>query len=67
MLAVATVLAAGLTVLPASVQEAQANPCSNSLVEDNTDGESTGGGGSTLDSTGDQDCEFIGYNEFDED
>jgi hypothetical protein len=27
MLAVATVLAAGLTVLPGSVQEAQANPC----------------------------------------
>ena len=28
LLAVATVLAAGLTVLPGSVQEAQANPCS---------------------------------------
>jgi hypothetical protein len=28
VLAVATVLAAGLTVLPSSVQEAQANPCS---------------------------------------
>ena len=28
--AVATVLAAGLTVLPATVQEAQANPCSTS-------------------------------------
>jgi hypothetical protein len=27
ILAVATVLAAGLTVLPSSVQEAQANPC----------------------------------------
>ena len=67
MLAVATVLAAGLTVLPASVQEAQANPCSNSLVEDNTDGDSTGGGGSSVTSEGDQDCEFIGYNEFDED
>ena len=66
MLAVATVLAAGLTVLPASVQEAQANPCSNSLVEDNTDGDSTGGGGSSVTSEGDQDCTFIGYNEFDE-
>jgi hypothetical protein len=28
VLAVATVLAAGLTVLPGSVQEVQANPCS---------------------------------------
>jgi hypothetical protein len=28
MLAIATVLAVGLTVLPSSVQEAQANPCS---------------------------------------
>jgi hypothetical protein len=28
VLAVATVLTAGLTVLPSSVQEAQANPCS---------------------------------------
>ena len=27
VLAVATVLAAGLTVLPSSVQDAQANPC----------------------------------------
>ena len=31
VLAVATVLAAGLTVLPSTVQEAQANPCSNNL------------------------------------
>ena len=30
MLAVATVLAAGLTVLPASVQEAQAEQCASS-------------------------------------
>ena len=29
MLAAATVIAAGLTVLPGSVQEAQANPCSD--------------------------------------
>jgi hypothetical protein len=28
MLAVATVIAVGLTILPSSVQEAQANPCS---------------------------------------
>ena len=36
VLAVATVLAAGLTVLPGSVQEAQANPCSNNLEADET-------------------------------
>ena len=34
VLAVTTVIAAGLTVLPASVQEAQANPCSNNLDAD---------------------------------
>ena len=33
VLAVATVLAAGLTVLPSSVQEAQANPCGGSVNE----------------------------------
>ena len=31
---IATVLAAGLTVLPSTVQEAQANPCSNNLEAD---------------------------------
>jgi len=31
-LAVATVLAAGLTVVPSSVQDAQANPCSENSV-----------------------------------
>ena len=35
MLAVATVLAAGLTVLPSSVQEAQANPCADEVEIDN--------------------------------
>ena len=34
MLAVATVLAAGLTVLPSSVQEAQANPCATEIEND---------------------------------
>ena len=52
VLAVATVLAAGLTVLPSTVQEAQANPCSN-----NADG--NGGTGGTV-TTGDQECKFIG-------
>jgi hypothetical protein len=35
MLAVATVLAAGLTVLPSSIKEAQANPCSTEVEQDN--------------------------------
>jgi hypothetical protein len=50
LLAVATVLAAGLTVLPSSVQEALANPCSNQ-----------GNGGEASVTTGDdQECTFIG-------
>jgi hypothetical protein len=32
VLAVSTVLAAGLTVLPGSIQEAQANPCATENV-----------------------------------
>ena len=48
VLAVATVLAAGLTVLPGSVQEAQANPCSNQ------------GNGGTVTTGDDQECTFIG-------
>jgi hypothetical protein len=55
VLAVATVLAAGLTVLPSSVQEAQANPCSNQ------------GNGGTVTTGDDQDCDFTGYFEFEED
>jgi hypothetical protein len=61
VLAVATVLAAGLTVLPSSVQEAQANPCSNNSVED--DG---GRGGDITTSDGAQECDLTGYFEFDE-
>ena len=48
VLAVATVLAAGLTVLPSTVQEAQANPCSNQ------------GNGADVNTGGDQECTFIG-------
>jgi hypothetical protein len=48
VLAVATVLAAGLTVLPGSVQEAQANPCSNQ------------GNGGDVTTGGEQECTFIG-------
>jgi hypothetical protein len=51
VLAIATVVAAGLTVLPSSVQEAQANPCSNN-VDDDSDQSAVGG-------DGDQKC--IGY------
>ena len=54
VLAVATVLAAGLTVLPSSVQEAQANPCSN-----NADGD-RGGTGGTVTAGEEQECEFVG-------
>jgi hypothetical protein len=39
VLAVTTVLAAGLTVLLGSVQEAQANPCSTELETDIESGE----------------------------
>ena len=59
VLAVATVLAAGLIVLPGSVQEAQANPCS---INQDVERESP-----TLSSNGDQDCDLTGYFEFDED
>jgi hypothetical protein len=72
VLAVATVLAAGLTVLPSSVQEAQANPCSaDSGVEANggEDGDGSPGGAAGGSLTTDQECKFIGNLEdaFDED
>ena len=59
VLAVAIVLAAGLTLLPSPVQEAHANPCAN---------DASRGGGGELESEGaqaggrgsDQECEFIG-------
>jgi hypothetical protein len=61
VLAVATVLAAGLTVLPNSVQEAQANPCANEV--------SRGGSADNAFNPQDDDereCDFTGYFEFDE-
>jgi hypothetical protein len=64
VLAVATVLAAGLTVLPSTVQEAQANPCSNSVVEGD---ETQGGGGASVTQNEEQNCDFTGYIEFEED
>ena len=73
VLAVATVLAAGLTVLPSAVQEAQANPCSNNVdtsSEAEADDSSTatsGAASGTLSTSGDQNCDFTGPVEFDED
>jgi hypothetical protein len=63
-------LAAGLTVLPSSVQEAQANPCSaeesSSLVSSDNEGELAGSQTVTSGATevGEQNCKFIG-NDFD--
>ena len=62
VLAVATVLAAGLTVLPSSVQDAQANPCANEV--------SRGGSANNAfnpQADDDRECDFTGYFEFDED
>jgi hypothetical protein len=60
MLAVATVLAAGLMVLPSSVQEAQANPCSNNANAE-AEEDSTAEGGTVNSFPGDdQECELIG-------
>jgi hypothetical protein len=65
VLAAATVLAAGLIALPGSVQEAQANPCSNNIIKEG--GAAPGGGGDGLAiTTGDQECDLTGYLEFDE-
>ena len=74
VLAVATVLAAGLTVLPSSVQEAQANPCANSAGGGSAEGGNaesgagaaggTGGAGGVAGS-GEQECTFIIGNDID--
>jgi hypothetical protein len=60
VLAVATVLAVGLTVLPSSIQEAQANPCS---VQANGPGGIAGGQNSGNDDSEadlETDCDFEG-------
>ena len=81
VLAVLTVLAAGLTVFPSSVQDAQANPCSNNINEGDagrdTGGTQTGGievsspipsgGFNTITPQEQQICEFSGPVEFNED
>jgi hypothetical protein len=65
VLAVATVLAAGLTVLPGSVQEAQANPCaSESNVETETGATITVTPSISVD---ERECDLTGNFEFDED
>ena len=70
MLAVATVLAAGLTVLPSSIQEAQANPCSTEVEQDTeVDAETaTTSSSSSINSENDnRECNFVGPVELDED
>jgi hypothetical protein len=68
VLAVATILAAGLAVLPNSVQEAQANPCATE-VETVQEGEDTGSTSTVTTSTSDdqRECNFVGPVELDED
>jgi hypothetical protein len=55
VLAVATVLAAGLTVVPSSVQEPQASPCSNN-ANGEANGFETGVTGETITTGDDQQC-----------
>jgi hypothetical protein len=58
VLAVATVLSAGLTVLPSTVQEAQANPCA---TEFELDVEGDGDVAAASDSADDdRECDFTG-------
>jgi hypothetical protein len=63
ILAVVTVLAAGLAVLPNSIQEAQANPCATEQEVSNENGEN----GPVTDESDDE-CRIIGADiEFEED
>ena len=64
--AAATVLAAGLTVLPSSVQEAQANPCSNNVNEGDAERDTSGGGSNTVEPQEQQVCKFNGPVELNE-
>ena len=72
VLAFATVLAAGLTVLPSSVQEAQANPCADEFTvevenedSDNPDGQTVTSGADA--STDTRECNLNGNIDIDED
>ena len=75
MLAVTTVIAAGLTVLPSSVQDAQANPCANEVTESGRGGVDIAspvpqvGAQNSFNPQDDDDreCDFTGGLEFEED
>jgi hypothetical protein len=74
VLAVATILAAGLTVLPNSVQEAQANPCATETVQETNvesdSGSATGSSNAGQNPSGsidNRECTFIGPVDIDED
>jgi hypothetical protein len=62
VIAVATVLAAGLAVLPSSVQDAQANPCASEVGSDNINN----GFNPQANADDERECDFTGYFEFDE-
>jgi hypothetical protein len=63
VIAVATVLTAGLALLPNSVQEAQANPCA-SEVDSNT---ITNSFNPQANADDERECDFTGALEFEED
>jgi hypothetical protein len=63
VLAAATVLAAGLAVLPNSVQEAQANPCASEVESDSIDNAFN----PQANADDERECDFTGYFEFEED
>ena len=71
VLAAATILAAGLVVVPNSVHEAQANPCATEAeneIEVDTDGDSDISTNSILnENDDDRECNFVGPVELDED
>jgi hypothetical protein len=68
VIAVATVLAAGLAVLPNPVQEAQANPCATEVEQDAESEQGSNALSTEITSDNDQrECNFIGPVELDED
>ena len=67
VLAIATVLAAGITVLPNSVQEAHANPCANEVSRGGNAENSFNPQGGGIPGGDYRECDFTGSFEFDED
>jgi hypothetical protein len=63
VIAAATVLTAGLAVLPNSVQEAQANPCASEVDSDTI----TNSFNPQIDAQDERECDFTGSFEFEED